>query len=239
MSTNAYNALTVGLGISVLVALAVSIFSFVLMTVRWKLPERRGHAVRLLFSIAAIPCLVGIQQAILWLVFLPALGREQAVQNDAMRTGQLKESSIVHVGDRVPDFVLTDADGSTFSMISAKGKVVVISFFATWCGPCLLELPHIEKIWKEYGDPKKFHLLVIGREESMDSVRIFRSKNGFSFPIAPDPDRKIYSLFAKELIPRTIVVSPAGVIVYFKAGFDERDLNELSSVLTQQIAGLK
>jgi peroxiredoxin len=102
-----------------------------------------------------------------------------------------------------------------------------------------LELPHIEKIWTEYRDPKKFHLLVIGREESMDSVREFRSKNGFSFPIAPDPDREIYSLFAKELIPRTIVVSPEGAIVYFKAGFDERDLDELSSVLTQEIAGLK
>ena len=239
MSTNTYNALTVGLGIAVLVALAVLIFSFALMIVRWRAPQRRGHVVRLLLSIAAIPCLVGMQQGILWLVFLPALGREQLAQNDALRAGRLAESSIVHVGDRSPDFVLTDADGLTFSMVDAKGKVVLISFFATWCGPCLLELPHIEKIWTEYRDSKKFHLLVIGREESTDSVRDFRSKNGFSFPIAPDPNREIYSLFAKELIPRTIVVSPEGVIVYFKAGFDERDLDELRSVLTQQIAGLK
>jgi hypothetical protein len=131
MSVNTYNALTVGLEISALAALAATIFSFVLMIVRWRAPQRRGHVVRLLLSIAVIPCLLGIQQAILWLVFLPALGREQMAQNDALRAGWLAESSIVHVGDPAPDFVLTDADGSTFSMVDAKGKVVLISFFAT------------------------------------------------------------------------------------------------------------
>ena len=139
----------------------------------------------------------------------------------------------------MPDFTLADADGSTFSMVEAKGKVVLINFFATWCGPCLSELPHIERIWADYRDPKKFQLLVIGREESMESVRDFRSKNGYSFPIAADPDRRVYSLFAKESIPRTVVVSPDGTIVYSAAGFNERDLEQLRSVLNQQIVHQK
>lgn len=239
MSTSIYNALSMTLAIGALLALAVAILSFVAMIIRWKGPKRRGHVIRLLLSIAAIPCLIGIQQAILWLVLLPALGREQLVQINAERAVRLADSSFVDVGDPVPGFALADADGSTFSMVDAKGKVVLINFFATWCGPCLMELPHIEKIWHDYGNSDTFHLLVIGREESMDSVRDFRSKNGFSFPIAPDPDRDVYSLFARELIPRTIVVSPDGIIVYSKAGFYEHDLDELRSILTQQIASLE
>jgi len=239
VSADTYNAITAGILIAILAFVAISILSFVLMIIRWTTPKRRGHVIRLLLSVATIPCLIGVQQALLWLIFLPALGREQTAQMNAWRADRLAATSLVHVGDPVPDFVLVDADGRTFSTADAKGKVVLINFFATWCGPCLMELPHIEEIWGEYRDRESFQLLVIGREESMDSVRAFRSKNGFSFPIAPDPVRDVYALFAKELIPRAIVVSPDGVIVYSQVGFDERDLANLKSVLMQQMTSLE
>jgi peroxiredoxin len=82
-------------------------------------------------------------------------------------------------------------------------------------------------------------MLIIGREETAESVREYRDKNGFSFPIAADPDRAVYSLFARESIPRTLVVSPDGRIVYSKAGFHEDDLDELKAVLREQFAGVK
>ncbi len=82
---------------------------------------------------------------------------------------------------------MTDADGNEFSTAQANGKVVLINFFATWCGPCQMELPHVEAVWKEHRDNDRFALLVIGREETTDSVRTFREEQGFSFPIAPDP----------------------------------------------------
>jgi len=236
MSFSTFHAISLVCGIAVLVALAAAILSLAFMVFRWRTPRRNGHAVRLLLSLAAIPCLIGIQQAVQWLIFLPALGRQQMAEIDAARARQYSESSLVQIGDPMPDFVVTDADGATFSIHEARGKVIVISFFATWCGPCIAELPHIDKIWKKHRDVKRFQLLVIGREESMDSVRGFRATNGYSFPIAADPDRKIYSLVAKELIPRTIVVSGDGVIVYSKIGFYEEDLNELRTVLAEQIA---
>lgn len=239
MSTKSFLAIQMGLEAAFFLALAVALFSFVFMILRWRTPQRRGHVVRLLLSLAAVPCFIGVHLALLWLVYLPALGREQMAQTEALRAERLAESSLIHVGDPAPDFTLTDADGSTFSTVDAKGKVVLVNFFATWCGPCLMELPHVEKIWSDYRDREGFQLLVIGREESMDSVRDFRSKQGFSFPIAPDPDREAYSLFAKESIPRTLVISPSGVVVYSKAGFMERDLDELRSILAQQLAELK
>jgi hypothetical protein len=82
-------------------------------------------------------------------------------------------------------------------------------------------------------------MLIIGREETTESVIDYRDKNGFSFPIAADPDRAVYSLFARESIPRTVVVSPGGRIAYSKAGFYEDDLDELKAVLREQLARVK
>jgi peroxiredoxin len=192
--------------------------------------------IRLLVALAAVVCTVAAQQAILWWVFLPSLGRQQVAQINAIRTALLEESSMLHVGDPAPDFSLTTADGAEFSLSDAKGKVVLINFFATWCGPCQLELPHIDRIWSDRKDNDKFRLVVIGREESLESVREFREKHGYSFPIAADPDRSVYALFARESIPRTLVVSPEGRIVYSKAGFQEADLIELNAILDEQLA---
>ena len=230
--------ITTALAIGVLIALTVGVFSLVLMVLRWKTPQRRGHVIRLVISIASLPCLIGVQQAILWLVFLPAMGREQMAMINAARAEHFTETTLVRVGDTAPEFALTTTDGDTVSLPS-PGNVVLINFFATWCGPCQAELPHIDRIWSDLKDDDHFQLVVIGREETPESVRTFRDGHGFTFPMAADPDRDIYSQFAKELIPRTVVVSPAGQIVYSKAGFYEEDLEELKAVLKDQLSSVK
>lgn len=238
MSTFTYNTITVGLFIGIVTAFVVVVVSAIALIVRWKTPNRRRHAVRLLIALAAIPCLIGVQQALLWLVFLPSLGRQQMAEVNAAKAEYLAKTSITHVGDAAPPFSLATADDDEFSL-PANGKVVLINFFATWCGPCQLELPHIERIWRANKNNERFRLLVIGREETGDSVREYRDKKGFTFPIAADPDRSVYSLFAKQSIPRTVVVAPDGRIVYSKLGFDENDLNELNAVLQEQFARLR
>ncbi len=170
MSTTAYNTITATLAIAVLIAFVVVVFSLVAMLVRWKTPKRRGHVIRLLAAFAAIPCLIGIQQAMLWLVFLPELGRQQMAEINAIRAERLAETSVVQVGDTAPQFSLTTVDGDDFS-ISGGGNVVLINFFATWCGPCQMELPHIEQIWAANKDNEHFRLLVIGREETTKTVQ--------------------------------------------------------------------
>lgn len=228
MNAFTYNAITATLAIGVVIALVLLVVSLISMIVRWRTPNRRKHVMRLAVSAVAIPCLVGMQQAILWLVFLPSLGREQMAEVNAARQERLVETSLVRVGDPAPQFSLRDSD-----------KVTLINFFATWCGPCQVELPHIERIWTANKKDEHFCLMVIGREETTESVREYRDKNDFTFPIAADPDRAVYSLFAKESIPRTLVVSPGGRVVYSKAGFYEDDLDELEAVLREQLASVK
>ena len=74
-------------------------------------------------------------------------------------------------GDKLPDFHLKSAVYGDISSTELKGKVVLVSLFATWCGPCQLELAEIEKtLWAEYKDNKDFVLLVIGREHTDEQL---------------------------------------------------------------------
>ena len=238
MTDSTYNTITAALAIGVWIAFAALIVSLIATIVRWKSPRRRGHLVRLLISFAAIPILVGIQQAILWWVFLPELGRRQMTEISAARAKRFDETTLVKVGDTIPAFSVKTVDGETVTLPS-PGKVVLINFFATWCGPCQLELPHIEQIWLNLKHDDHFRLVVVGREETPETVRNYCQQHRFSFPVGADPEREIYSLFAKESIPRTIVVSPEGRVVYSTLGFDEADIVALKALLNEQLAVLK
>ena len=116
MSIFAYNIIIAALAIGLLIALAAMAFSLIAIIVRWKTPKRRGHVIRLLVAAAAVPCLIGIQQAILWLVLVPSLGRQQMAEINARRAEKLAESSVVGVGDTAPQFSLTTVDDDAFSL---------------------------------------------------------------------------------------------------------------------------
>lgn len=239
VSQDLYNSIALFNAALLLLGLAGAMFSFVFMILRWKTPKRRGHVIRLLLSLGGIGFAFAFHFFILFGVYLPALGREQMAIANAATEERFRESTYVFVGDFSPEFALTDIDGESFSMAEAKGKVVLINFFVTWCGPCITELPHVEQLWKKHKADERFCLIVIGREETDESVRAFREEHGFTFPMAADPQRSVYSRFAKEAIPRTIVVAPDGEVVYAKMGFMEADLDLLEEVLDEQLSAAK
>ncbi|MCT3734868.1 TlpA family protein disulfide reductase [Elizabethkingia anophelis] len=134
-----------------------------------------------------------------------------------------------------PVFSITNENG-TIKSSDLKGKVVLINFFATWCAPCMEELPLLQKeIWEKYKDNKKFSLLVIGREHSQDEITAFKAKKGFTLPMYSDKTKSVYSLFAKQSIPRNYIVDTNGSVIYASVGFDEAEfknmLNKLDELL--------
>jgi len=146
-----------------------------------------------------------------------------------------EEVDLVKVGDSVPAFNL-NSEESVVSAESLKGKVVLINFFATWCPPCVKELPHLEKeVWGPFKEHKDFVLLVVGREHSQKDIEQFAKTRGLDLPFYPDPDREMFSLFAKQNIPRNYIIDKQGKIVYSAVGFNENEFNKMKEILQKHL----
>ena len=136
------------------------------------------------------------------------------------------ESTHVKEGEVAPDFVIKTLDGQTQSLSDLEGKVVWLTFFATWCPPCRKELPHLDKLYKELGENESFELFVIGREHDAAELGKFKKEQNFSFPLVPDPERVIFSKYAEQNIPRNFIINKEGRIVEASVGFNEDDFNK-------------
>ena len=138
------------------------------------------------------------------------------------------EFTLVKVGEKAPDFTFETAPGETMKLSDMKGKVVWINLFATWCGPCRKELPHLqEEVYNQYKDNSNFVLIILGREHGWDEVNKFKAEQGFTMPFYPDPERKVFSLYAKQNIPRNFIIDKDGKVAYSSIGFEPAEFEKI------------
>jgi thiol-disulfide isomerase/thioredoxin len=148
------------------------------------------------------------------------------------------EVSYTRVGDKMPAINVDEASGGTFSLAAQSGKVVVINFWATWCGPCQIEMPELEKgIWQKYKSSPDFAFIAIAREQDRDTVLGFQKAHpNFTFPLAWDPQRTTYARLASAGIPRTYVVNRRGIIVFQSVGYGSGVIGEVDRAVKKALA---
>jgi len=171
--------------------------------------------------------------ALFYRVFIPAVWPRHDFAN--------QPGTLTSVGERAPDITVTSVDGPSIRLADLRGRVVLVNFFATWCGPCKMELPELQEIWNEFHDRDEFRMFVIGREESAETLRAFKDENGFTFPMASDLDHSTFDRFATESIPRTYLIARDGNIVYQCCGYDfeKEELRKLRTILKNELAQRK
>lgn len=145
--------------------------------------------------------------------------------------------TLTHVGDPAPDFPFKTLDGTQSQLSELRGRAVLLVFFATWCGPCKQELSQLQTIWKDFGERRDFAMIAVGRKESEESLKSFRSLQGFSFPMAADPEGLSYSKYASQSIPRVYLVSREGKILYQCTGFYKDEVTKLRLLIEKSLSG--
>jgi peroxiredoxin len=117
-----------------------------------------------------------------------------------------------------PEFKLTTLDGKEVSAASLKGKVVVVDFWATWCGPCIAEIPGYVELQKKYGPQGLVILGVSVDRGGVEKVRKFVEKHRMNYPVALGDDALGEAFGGFDAIPTTFLIDRDGIIRHKKTG---------------------
>ena len=118
----------------------------------------------------------------------------------------------VALGRQAPDFAVQDRDGQVHRLSDFRGKVVLINFWATWCPPCIEEMPSMESLRKEI-DETRLKIMALSVDDSWEPIDTFVEKSSYGFGIYADFQEKVAKLYGTHMIPETYIVDKQGVIL--------------------------
>lgn len=157
------------------------------------------------------------------LLLLALLGLAGLVQ-----AGELKP----YEGAPLPNFTLTDRQGKSHALSDYRGKVVMLNFWATYCGPCIKEMPSMQRLKERLAD-KPFAILAVNMAEEKGDVAAFFAKHKIkvNFPILLDPEGEVVEKWMISAVPTTFILDKEGNIRYALFGGLEWDSDEVIKTL--------
>jgi peroxiredoxin len=132
------------------------------------------------------------------------------------------------------DFTLPTPEGHSFRLSEQRGKVVLVNFWATWCPPCLEEMPAMERLWRRHKDAG-FVLLAVSLDSDPKKVPPFLSAHKFTFPVAVDPKMTVAEQYGVRALPSSFVIDRAGTMTALALGPRTWD-NDASHSLVEALA---
>lgn len=161
-----------------------------------------------------------------------------AVARDADAGGEV--ASVVAVGDAAPTALGKDRDGNEIDLARYRGKIVVVSFWASWCPPCRHELPMLDDLQKQAGD-RYLQVIAINEDEDMRDYRaMLRQMKDFSLLLARDTAKAdAASRFGIRAYPNLWIIDPQGRVVSHDVGYGEdsfeRIVGEIRGIMEREI----
>jgi peroxiredoxin len=132
------------------------------------------------------------------------------------------------------DFTLKNLAGDNVRLADLRGQVVLVNFWATWCGPCRQEMPVLERIHQRYQD-MGFSVLGVNVEGESGPARALAAETGVSFPVLIDAGQKISKMYDLKAMPSTVIVDRDGNVRYVHRGYKPGDEEKYVQVLKELI----
>ena len=139
-------------------------------------------------------------------------------------------------GMPAPDFALKSSTGENLRLSEYRGDVVMINFWATWCGPCRQEMPLLDELYTRY-ERVGFSLLGVNIDDDSRRAMDMISELGVHFPVLFDNRKEVSKLYEVDAMPVTVLVDREGYVRYvhhgYKPGYEQQYLDEIRSLLRE------
>ncbi len=139
-------------------------------------------------------------------------------------------------GRQAPDFALKSASGENLRLSEYRGDVVMINFWATWCGPCRQEMPLLDELYTRY-QRVGFNLLGVNIDDDSGRAMKMIDELGVNFPVLFDARKEVSKLYEVEAMPVTVLVDREGKVRHvhhgYKPGYEDKYLDQIRSLLRE------
>ncbi|MGD7045619.1 peroxiredoxin family protein [Jeotgalibacillus proteolyticus] len=149
----------------------------------------------------------------------------QPAENDKAEVAP--SDGLLEEGQKAPDFDTVTVEGENVSLSDYKGKKVILNFWATWCPPCIEEMPHMQKYYEEDAQNQNVEILAVNlttRDNGIDRVESFKKDYGLTFPVLLDESGQLGETFYAFTIPTTYLLDEEGTVTKKLMGPMDQDM---------------
>jgi peroxiredoxin len=145
---------------------------------------------------------------------------------------------VINIGQQAPDFTIKGEDGREIRLSDYRGKLVFLNFWATWCVPCVEEMPAMEVLKNSFKD-RKFQMLAVSVDTNWDVVKKFYKEHNLTIPAFLDPGHQLSNLYRVFKYPETFLIDGNGYVVkhtWVERWADPRVMATVETLIQQQEA---